>query len=262
MLPPSRLPRLAIAQIPMHWEMSENVRAMKQALQVAHSDGAACCAFSELAVTGFHRRIVEFARPDVSDPAVDEVRAAAAALGIAAAFGAPTYGGDGVRFNSHLFVDSDGAVVGTVTKIGLTEAEATFFTRGIARSTTSVVGIKCSAVICREIEDAAQVLRDLRSSGVQVIFWPGQMRPDPAEPVQEPPKHVLQAQELARQAAAYVVQTNWPNALNRPEESENTGHSACIAPTGELLFRLPRQGHGVGVFNLGDRAFRWHPSGA
>lgn len=262
MPPAARLPRLAIAQIPMHWEMRENMRAMKHALPIAHADGAALCAFSELALTGFHRRIGEFARPGVSDPAVDEVRATAAALGIAAAFGAPTYGRDGVRFNSHVFVDTDGAVLGTVTKIALTDAEATFFTPGIARSAVNVVGITCSAVICREIEDGAQVVRDLESYGVQVILWPGQMRPDPAEPVQEPPKHVRQAQELARQTAAYVVQTNWPNALNRPEESENTGHSACIAPTGELLFRLPKEGRGVGVFNLGDTAFRWHPSGA
>jgi hypothetical protein len=80
---------------------------------------------------------------------------------------------------------------------------------------TSVAGIKCSAVICREVEDASQVLHDLQSSGVQVICRPGQMRPDPAEPVQEPPKHVTQAQQLARQVTVYVVQTNWPNALNR-----------------------------------------------
>jgi len=42
----------------------------------------------------------------------------------------------------------------------------------------SVSGIKCSAVICREVEDASQVLHDLQSSGVQVICRPGQMRPD------------------------------------------------------------------------------------
>ena len=33
------------------------------------------------------------------------------------------------------------------------------------------------------------------------------------------PAHVVQAQALARSLSAYVVQTNWPNALNRTEES-------------------------------------------
>lgn len=67
-----------------------------------------------------------------------------------------------------------------------------------------------------------------------------------------------QAQALARASCAWVVQTNRPNALNRPEESEHTGHSACIAPDGELLFRLPVQGFGVGAFALGERTFAWH----
>ena len=173
MLSSSTTPRVAIAQIPMYWEMSDNVNAMRRALQVARDDGANLCVFAELAVTGFHRRIVEWARPEASELAVNEVCAAAAALGIATAFGAPTYGAEGIRFNSHMFVEADGSVVGTVSKIGLTAPEATFFTAGAERPTISLAGIKCSAVICREVEDAAQVLPQLKNSGVEVIFWPG-----------------------------------------------------------------------------------------
>jgi omega-amidase len=246
----------------MHWDIRDNVQAMKQALQAARDDGATLCAFAELAVTGFHRRIVDWARPEVSGPAVDELCATAAALGIAAVFGAPTYGTDGTRFNSHLFVDASGLLLGAVSKIGLTGPEATFFAPGASRPTFRLGGMACSAVICREIEDVDQVLPQLQGRGVELIFWPGQMRPDPARPVRDPPAHVAQAQQLARAAGAYVVQSNWPNALNRPQESENTGHSACIGPTGDLLFRLPIQGFGVAVFALGDTAFRWHPSRA
>jgi predicted amidohydrolase len=245
----------------MHWDIRDNVRAMTSALRVARHEGATLCAFAELAVTGFHRRIVEWAKPEVSAPAVAEVCATAAKLGIAATFGAPTYGGDGLRFNSHLFVGPEGTIVGHVSKMGLTAAEATFFAPGSARPTIDLAGLRCSAVICREIEDTEQVLSQLQGTGVQLILWPGQMRPDPARPVQDPPEHVAQAQSLARASSAYVIQANWPNALNRPEESENTGHSACVSPTGELLFRLPKQGYGVAVFTLGEAEFRWHPSG-
>ena len=246
----------------MHWEMSDNVSAMKRALQVASDEGAILCAFAELAVTGFHRRIVDWAKPEASGPAVNEVCMAAANLGIAAAFGAPTYGVDGVRFNSHLFIDTNGSLVGKVSKIGLTAPEATFFAPGTDRPTVHIDGVKFSAVICREIEDEAQVLPQLTASGVDVILWPGQMRPDPDKPPQDPPAHVVQAQELARKTSAYVVQTNWPNALNRPEESKNTGHSVCISPSGEILFHLPSEGYGIAVFNLGERAYDWHASGA
>jgi omega-amidase len=259
---PAKTLRMAIAQIPMHWEMRDNLDSMKRALEVAGNDGATLCAFPELAVTGFHRRIVDWAKPELSEPAVDELRGVAAALNIAAAFGAPTYGADGTRFNSHLFVASDGALVGTVSKAGLTAPEATFFAPGTNRPTVVFCGLNCCAVICREIEDVEQILSQLHGKNVELILWPGQMRPDPAKPVREPPEHVAHAQYLARLTAAYVVQSNWPNALNRPEESETTGHSACIAPTGELLFRLPKAGYGIAVFNLGDRVFRWHPNAA
>ena len=245
----------------MFWELSENVHAIKQALATAKQAGASYCAFSELAVTGFHRRIVDWAKPDVSGPAVVEVQQAAASLGIAAVFGAPTYLGS-ARLNSHLFVASDGSLVGTVSKSGLTDPEATFFQRGSDRPVMNLDGMRCTAVICREIEDEAEVLGQLRGTGVEVIFWPGQMRPDPAKPITDPPEHVARAQALARKTGAYVVQTNWPNALNRPEESENTGHSVCIDPAGKLLFRLPKQGFGIAVFELGESTFQWLPSDA
>lgn len=252
-------PRLAIAQVPMHWALADNLRQMQQALHSARDDGAVLCTFAELAVTGFHRRILEWAQPGVSGPAVDVLCDTAARLGIAVAFGAPTYGPGGERFNSHLFVDAQGRRVGHVAKIGLTAPEATVFTPGRERPVLPWAGLRCSAVICREIEDADAVVPALQGTGVQLLLWPGQMRPDPTQPLQDPPAHVQQAQALARATAAYVLQANWPNALNRPEESRHTGHSACIAPDGELLFRLPEQGFGVAVFGLGERAYRWHP---
>ncbi|MFN8754055.1 MAG: carbon-nitrogen hydrolase family protein [Burkholderiales bacterium] len=261
MIVPTKTPRLAIAQIPMYWEMSDNVSAMKSALQIARDEGASLCAFAELAVTGFHRRIVDWAKPEVSEPAVNEVCMTAASLGIATAFGAPTYGVDGTRFNTHLFVGADGALIGKVSKIGLTAPEATFFTPGTDRPTFHINGVKFSAVICREIEDGDQVLPQLAGTGVDVILWPGQMRPDPEKPPQDPPAHVVQAQDLARRSSTYIVQTNWPNALNRPEESKDAGHSACIAPSGEILFRLPSEGYGIAVFNLGEPGYDWHASG-
>jgi omega-amidase len=244
----------------MHWEMSENVQAMKRSLRIAREEGASICAFAELAITGFHRRIGEWARPELLEPAVSEICVAAENLGIATVFGAPTFGPSGARYNSHLFVNPKGEVIGVVGKVGLTAPEATFFAPGANRPTLSLAGLKCSAVICREVEDTEQVAHQLTGTGLQVIFWPGQMRPDPEKPIQDPPEHVAHAQTLARQTAAYVVQTNWPNALNRPEEGEQAGHSVCIAPTGEILFRLPKATAGIAAFNLGENTFRWHPS--
>ncbi len=255
----ARPPRIAIAQLQMHWTIDANLAAMLAAMQLARDHGATVCAFAELAVTGFHREIVALARPELVAPALAQIRAQAQRLGLAVAFGAPTFDADGSKRNSHLLIDEAGQTVAVIDKNGLTAPEATFFAAGSTRPSARLQGLSCSAVICREIEDQDQVLQQLRADPPQLVFWPGSMRPDPAKPITDPPAHVMQAQALAQAAGAYVIQNNWPNALNRPEESQGAGRSACIAPSGTLLFRLPVQGFGVAIFDLGTTAFDWHP---
>ncbi len=249
--------RLAVVQPRMQWHTAGNLATIECALQCAHEQGAQLCSFPELALTGFHRGIVQEADPAIVQPALDRVQALCARLQIAAALGAPTWDAAGGRFNSHLLIDEHGQLAAVVAKQGLTDPEATFFQRGGTRPVARLQGWRCSAVICREVEDQAVIAAQLPLGTADLLFWPGQMRPDPAKPVTDPPQHVQQAQAIARMTGAYVLQSNWPNALNRPDESHHCGHSAMIAPTGELLFRLPEEGCGLAVFELGDRHYSW-----
>ena len=228
------------------------------ALELASGRGASICTFPELALTGFHREIVSLAKPELVAPEVRRLQQTCARLGIAAAVGAPTFGDDGARFNSHLFIDQDGQLVSTTAKIGLTPPEATLFRPGVDRPVASLSGMRCAAIICREMEDEEQIRAQLSPGSVDLLFWPGQMRPDPDKPVTDPPAHVVLAQKMAQDLRAYVIQANWPNALNRPQDSRNAGHSAVISPTGELIFRLPMEAPGVAVFTLGERSCEWH----
>lgn len=253
-------PVVAIAQVAMHWTLDENLAEIERAMRLARADGAVVCAFAELAITGFHREIVTQGVPGKVDPALDRVGALAAELGLAVALGAPSFGLDGSRHNSHLLIDERGVLQARVHKIGLTAPEATFFQPGVDRPVATLSGLRCTAVICREVEDHGPVLEQLRADPPDLVFWPGQMRPDPDQPPQSPPQHVQDAMRLARDSGAWLLQSNWPNALNRPEESAGCGASACIAPDGALMFELPRQTAGVAVFTLGERRFRWHPA--
>ena len=243
----------------MHWTTRENMESIARALEVAHVQGAAVCGFSELAVTGFHRQIAQEAVPEVVGPAIRQLQDHCASLRIGAAVGAPTFGANGAKFISHLLIDERGAISATIPKRGLTDPEATFFERGTSRPVGSMQGLRCSAVICREVEDLEQVSQDLPRGSVDLIFVPGALRQDPEKPRTDPPEYVLNIQRLARATGAYVVQTNWPNALNRPEESVDGGESTVAGPDGQLLFRLPRQASGVGIFTLGESGFDWHP---
>ena len=249
--------RIAIAQISMHWPTAANTAAITRAMQAAHSAGARICAFCELAVTGFHRNIATEALPHVVQPAIDQLQELCAKLSLAIAVGTPTFTTNGSKFNSHLLINESGRIAATIDKRGLTDPEATFFERGSSRPVGDLHGLRCTAVICREIEDFDQVTTEVPSGSADVVFLPGALRPDPAKPPTDPPEFVVNAQRLAAATRAYIVQTNWPNALNRPEESVDGGQSAVISPNGELMFRLPRQSAGIGIFSIGDRHFEW-----
>jgi omega-amidase len=254
--------RIAIAQVPMHWTIEENVASMMWAMEVAQANGACLCAFSELALTGFHRKIVELAKPELITPAMERITCFARELRMAVAFGAPTFGPNGAKYNSHVLVNEFGDVASIVHKNGLTEPEATFFQAGTSRPAAVLHGLATTAVICREVEDFGPVVEQLLGQRPSLILWPGLMGPDPSKPVTDPPEHVVQAQRIASAAKAFVVQSNWPNALNNPERIAGTGLSACISAEGDLLFRLPEQAYGVGVCSLGETSFEWYASEA
>ena len=251
--------RIAIAQINMRWSTQENMAAILGAMTLASSRGAKLCGFSELAVTGFHRQIAREATPEQVLPAIRELEAHCAKLSLGIAVGAPTFGIDSAKYNSHLLIDEHGQTRAIVFKRGLTEPEATFFARGSSRPIAKLQGLNCSAVICREVSDLDQIALELKPGMAEVIFVPGALRQDPEKPRTDPPEYVREIQRLAAATGAYVVQTNWPNALNRPEESVEGGESTVAAPSGEVMFRLPRQESGVGIFNLGEQQFEWHP---
>ena len=251
--------RIAIAQINMHWTTPENVAAILHAMALASAQGAKLCGFSELAVTGFHRHIAREATVEQVAPAIRELQDCCARLSLGIAVGAPTFGADAAKYNSHLLIDEHGETRAVVSKRGLTDPEATFFARGSSRPIARLQGLNCSAVICREVGDLDLVVQELKPGAADIVFVPGALRQDPEKLPTDPPEYVRDIQRLAMATCSYVVQTNWPNALNRPEESVDGGHSTVAAPDGEVMFRLPRQASGVAIFNLGVRQFEWHP---
>jgi omega-amidase len=249
-------PRIAIGQLQMHWSIEENTSEILRAIaRAAHAD-ANVIALPELALTGFHRNIVALAKPEIVAPHLQAVQAACAQHRVACAIGAPTFR-DQAIFNSVVFIDARGEIVGVVEKNGLTAAEETFFTRGTERAVFQINDLQISAVLCIEIHDIEDIVSELAKQSVDLIVWPGIMRPDPSATQASAERHVHDAKKLARACGAWIVQANWPNSLNYPVESEFAGQSIVIDPDGETLLRLPVAAYGVGVFDLGSKRFNW-----
>jgi omega-amidase len=249
--------RIAIAQPTMYWTTEENAGHILNSLAIAASQHAHVCVFPELAITGFHRQIKREATAEIVSHALARVRATCKTLRIAAVIGAPTFK-DAHIFNSALFIDENGNDQAAIEKIGITSVEATFFARGTQRAVAELRGFRCTAILCREVHDLDDLKTQIQPHSVDLIFWPGIMRPDPQK-TDQTEDHICDASTLAQHTNAYVVQSNWPMSLNYPEETNESGHSVVISPNGDTLFRLPKAQAGIGVFNLGDRRYDWIP---
>ena len=254
---------IAIVQQPMAWTAPQNVAHIVAALAVAAQEGAAIAVFPELALTGFHRGIREQAMPATVEAALQQVRAACRAHRIVCALGAPTFAANGATLNSYLHINAAGEIVSAVSKNGLTPAELTFFAPGTERPVMQFAGRTCTTVMCREIDDLESVAAQLQSKEVDLVFWPS-MVGNPPGTIHPTPEdtadlgYFKRTAVLAQRLDAFVVQSNWPQALNTPD-STYLGESKAYAPDGEILLTLPRDEAGVGVFHLGERAFRWTP---
>jgi omega-amidase len=248
----------------MHWTIEENVAEILRAISIAKREASQLCIFPELALTGFHRQIASLAKPTLIAAAMRTVQNACAASNVAAILGAPTFGDNDAIYNSAVFIDERGVRVGIVEKIGLTAPEATFFTRGTGRRIVSMQGLSMSAVLCIEIHERESIMKQLAANEekanhkIDLLAWPGIMRPDPNAANSNEEKHIQDARRLARETVAWIVQANWPNSLNYPAESEFSGQSVVINPSGEVAIRLPVAQSGVGVFELGTARFAWY----
>jgi omega-amidase len=251
--------RIAIVQPTMFWTTDENTAEIVRSLELAAKHHADVCVFPELAVTGFHRQIRREAQREIVEDALFRIRERCATLGIAAVVGTPSFDDSSNIYNSVEFIDTNGVTCATIEKSGITTVEATFFAIGERRPIVNFLGRRCTAILCREANDVEEFKTQIAATSVDIIFWPGIMRPDPEKPDQ-PEHHIRDAALLAQHTGAYIVQSNWPMSLNYPEESRDSGHSVVISPRGEIMFRLPKAQAGIGVFDLGALEFHWFSS--
>ena len=244
----------------MRWTCEENTTAILSSIHLAADRGANICVFPELGVTGFHRKIVSQAKPSSVNIALSAIQTTCAERGVAVAVGAPSFDEKGQIFNSHVHINEFGEIVAVSPKNGLTPSEATFFASGSVRPISTLAGLSCASVLCREVEDVDPLMCQLPRGRTDIIFWPSLVGRPPSNPPD--PNEIIYlpfVQAIAMQANSFVIQSNWPNSLNYPEESTHAGESVVIAPDGNILLTLPRAQAGVAVFALGESAFEWLP---
>lgn len=249
--------RCALLQPTMHWTPEANLRETLEALRLAARAGVQLLIGPELGLSGFHRRVLESFGPQALVRELAELRSACAELGIAAAVGLPWRLDDGRVFNSHLYVDGCGELVGRTDKRGLTPSEATVFAPGRHRDWTVLAGAVVSSVLCRETLDGDTLLAQWqREPGAglgeraRLLLWPSFIGESGAEQSALTRAYRQGACEMAVTLQAWVLQSNWPQSLNRPE-ARGLGASWIVAPDGRCVAELPADEPGLWDVELG-----------
>jgi predicted amidohydrolase len=193
-------------------DKGEKAVTILSAIHLAADHRVRMCVFPELGLTGFHREIASQATPAGMEGTLSAVQAACAERSIAVAVGAPSFDASGRVFNSHIHVNELGEIVAISPKNGLTPIEATFFAAGVTRPVSTMAGLNCASVLCREIEDLESLEGQLPRGRADIIFWPSLVGRPPG--YADEVKYLPLAQALAVQSDADIVQSNWPNSLN------------------------------------------------
>lgn len=246
---------LAIAQTWMYEGLGDNLAAMRAALCMAAQCGASICIFPELALSGFHRRIGErFAQTEAMAWAQGQLHGDCAQLGIAAAYGLPARSAAGRPLNRYVLIDAEGEIQCSIDKHGLTPSEAQFFVPGTPRGSGLLGGLRCSAVLCREVLDIDPLATAWPPGALDLLLWPSIISSHDAES----PDYASAASAMAQRCGVPILQCNWPNSVNSPP-TRGLGGSSYWSANGRLLAQAPMDAAGLAVIDSDGHGLHWHP---
>ncbi|GHA49432.1 carbon-nitrogen hydrolase family protein [Photobacterium aphoticum] len=248
--------KIGIVQLPMGWTIEDNLAHICRTVS-NHYHAVDTFLFPELSLSGFHRQIRSQADPVARERALDQLAQLAYAYRVNLCLGLPFQSGYQV-FNRYLCIDRQGHIAAQWDKIGLTDSEKSYFTAGGlsfdaadpahgSRPIMTLDGINMSTILCREAEDVDCVIHSLQHQHVEVLLWPSYIMQ-----VNEGAQYkgfYANAATIAEALQCYVIQCNWPYALNDPA-IRGMGRSVIIGPRGERLGQLPADKASVGIFDL------------
>jgi predicted amidohydrolase len=232
---PKEKPRtLRVAAVQFHtcFDVASNARQIVDYINRAADAGARVTVFSEMALTGYTKK-VEFRNAldwRVIDEALDGIRAACKARGIYAIVGAPTKDGDKI-FCTALAIDPRGQIIDRFEKTYL--AGEAWATPGRRLTTFAVDGVKCGSFVCHD-ERYPHLVQLRALAGAQLFFYISCESGVGEEHKIGPYRAQLQARAVEN--GVYIVHANAPALRDNPNaEGTSNGHSRIIGPDGNLV---------------------------
>ena len=166
---PSKVIRIAAAQLKFRRSLSENVERIRRFIAEAARAASDVVLFPECALTGYTVNFQQCAWVELAQ-GLKAVADAARAHRCNVLLGAPTFV-RGRWFNSLLVYDRKGRETFRYHKIQLTPRDAEFFTPGNCVAFFRIDGVPCTSIICHE-RRYPELVRLPVMLGAQIVFHP------------------------------------------------------------------------------------------
>ena len=166
---PTKILRIAAAQLKFRRTVQENVELIRRFISEAARAGSDAVLFPECALTGYNVDFGELPRDEI-ERGLKAVSNAARAYGCHVLVGSPTFTGRR-RFNSLLVFNRQGRETFCYHKIHLTPRDARFFTPGNTLAFFHIDAVPCTAIICHE-RRFPELVRLPVMMGAQIVFHP------------------------------------------------------------------------------------------
>ncbi|WP_051395233.1 hypothetical protein [Vibrio parahaemolyticus] len=157
-------------------------------------------------------------------------------------------------FNSYLCISNTGRVIAQWDKTGLTESESRFFSKGGNRDVLTINGVRCSAIICREVEDIDWFISQTRSSRPELVVWPSYI--SQSDDASSLTGYFPAVSDIANKLDAFVLQCNWPHALN-DQSISGLGGSRILGRDGKCIFTMPMDQVAVSILEFTEGSLQF-----
>ncbi|MUJ20610.1 carbon-nitrogen hydrolase family protein [Aliivibrio fischeri] len=237
--------KVGIAQMPMDWTVEGNTKTICNIVTKNHDLDV--LVFPELAITGFHRDIKNQAQQHLVENALNEISIQCQLSHTLVFIGYPLNENNKV-YNAYAAINEQGTLAIVWRKVGLTPSECTFFESGDKRSVLEHPLGTFSSYLCREASDVNWVIEQLSSQSLSYTLWPSYIGEAESSINAESTNYDAGSKKIAQSLSAMVIQCNWPNSLNNPNDN-GLGGSKVISSHGDIIAQLPFDKNCTGVFD-------------
>ena len=237
--------KIGIAQIPMDWTVEGNTKTICNIVSKNHD--LDILVFPELAITGFHRDIKNQAQQHLVESALNEISIQCQLSNTLVFVGYPLNENNKV-YNVYSAINEQGTLEIVWRKVGLTPSECTFFESGDKRSIFEHPLGTFSSYLCREASDVNWVVEQLSVQSPSYILWPSYIGQPESSVNTESTNYEEGSKKIAQSLSAMVIQCNWPNSLNNPNDN-GLGGSKIISSHGDIIAQLPFDKNCIGIFD-------------